>query len=66
MGLESSKLVSIKLKSWNSWQTFVNETRIPELIYITLKHGDQVRFGYGSEEFSISRVSFFFVFLFIF
>jgi len=36
--------------------TFVNETRLPEKIYITLKHGDQVRFGYGSEEFSISRI----------
>ena len=31
--------------------------RLPEQIYITLKHGDQLRFGCGSEEFSISRVS---------
>uniref|UniRef100_H2Z4R9 FHA domain-containing protein n=1 Tax=Ciona savignyi TaxID=51511 RepID=H2Z4R9_CIOSA len=35
--------------------TFVNETRLPEQIYITMKEGDVIQFGYDTNTFTISK-----------
>lgn len=38
-------------------QTFVNETRLPEQIYVTLKSGDTLKFGEEEENiFSLNKV----------